>query len=440
MIGETFLGRYRAEHLLGEGGMGRVFLGRQLDDGREVVIKVMHDRFANDLRFRQAFEREMTLMMRFRHPYAVALYDASLEDGVSPCIVMEYVPGVNLAQLVEHHGRLPALRVGMLLGQLGQVLQSAHDNGIVHRDLTPVNIMVMNPDTNQETVKVMDFGLARIGAGPYIPLEKLTGKAQSIGGGTPDYVSPEQVRGEEVDHRGDLYAVGVLLFKVLTGYLPFESATTTEEILRAHLQASPPRFAELGAGSVVPPDIETVVRACLAKFPRERPQSALELVSRYEKALGRPIITGEVATGSMLPAATAHQHDDPRTVMDHLEAWMPEPIAVVKLRGFAHDMGGEFIDSEPGLIRFRLPDPTCPVETAPKGILSLLNLGKKARAAIEHILVELRMEKISSAGAGLLHMTVMMKPQERLQRVGDSVWRDGCHRLCRDLRAYLISR
>lgn len=441
MIGDIFLGRYRAVHLLGEGGMGQVFLGQQLDNDRQVVIKVMHDRFAADPRFRQAFAREMTLMMRFRHPYAVALYDACLSETEKPCIIMEYVAGVTLSQLCEQHGRLSAFRTGQLLAQLGQVLQSAHDNGIIHRDLSPVNVMVVAPNTDRETVKVMDFGLARMGAGPYIPLEKLTGGAQCIGGGTPDFVPPEQVRGEQVDHRGDLYAVGVLLYKLLTGYLPFEKATNTEEILRSHLEATPPRFAEVGAGNAVPPAIEAVVRACLNKQPHERPQSALELVHRYEKALGRQLLHGEPVAGTLSPAPAAVDRLDPRTVMDFLEAWMPEPIAVVKLRGFAHDMGGEFIDSEPGRIRFRLLDPSVPPPpTPPKNLLSLISWGTKPQTPDEHILVELRLEKKEAVGQGLLQMTVMMKPEEKPYLVNDQYWRDCCQQLCRHLRAYMISR
>ncbi len=439
MKAQTFLGRYRAERLLGEGGMGRVYLGQQVDNGRQVVIKVMHDCFATDHRFRQAFEREMRLMMRFHHPNAVELYDAAVGDRGTPCIVMEYIPGVTLNQLVEQNGRLAPLRVGMLLGQLGQVLQAAHDNGIIHRDLSPVNVMVMDPDTDAEFVKVMDFGLARMGAGPYIPLEKLTGEGASIGGGTPDFVPPEQVRGEEVDYRGDLYAVGVLLYKMLTGYLPFEAARTTEEILAAHLKTPPPRFADVGLGQEVPAAVEAVVMACLAKFPEQRPQSAIELAYRYEKALGHKIIHGPVAEGTMLPATATQERLDPRTVMDHLEAWMPEPIAIVKLRGFAEDLGGEFLESEPGLIRFRLPDPTV-VIPAPRGLFSVLQFAKRSQAMAEHILVELRLAKKETTTQNVLDMTVMMTPEEKPNRVDDPSWRTGCQGICRDLRAYFMSR
>jgi serine/threonine-protein kinase len=440
MSGEVFLGRYQALRLLGEGGMGRVFLGRQLDTGREVVIKVMHDHIAANPRFRQHFRREMLLMTRFRHPNAVALYDASGDDCERPCIIMEYVPGVTLDALLQRHGRLDPLRAGRLLGQLCHVLQAAHGAGIIHRDLTPVNVMVMEPDTPRETVKVMDFGLARLGDSPYIPLEKLIGKGLSIGGGTPDYVCPEQIRGDETDHRGDLYSVGVLLFKVLTGYLPFEHTTTTPEILQAHLEAPPPTFADVGAGGVVPRGVEALVQQCLSKYPVERPQSALELARRYETAVKHKILP-EVQDASPPPSVADEPEIDPRAVVDRLEAWMPEPIAVVKLRGFVHDVGGEVIESEPGRIRFRLAEPSAALPQVPSGILARLGLGKKPPPPpVHHALLDLHLRKNDEGRRSRLQITVLMRPEQDRSRAQNGDWLAWCGRVCRDLRAYLISR
>src|SRR5207302_7635646 len=161
MIGRVFQGRYEATRLLGEGGMGRVYLARQLDLGRQVVVKVMHDKIAADPKFRERFERETLLMAQFQHPNAVTLYDASLSDPLGPCIIMEYVRGVNLDHLLAKNGRFSAPRVGRLVGQLCDVLQAAHDAGIIHRDLKPANLMLVDPDSPRERLKVMDFGLAK---------------------------------------------------------------------------------------------------------------------------------------------------------------------------------------------------------------------------------------------------------------------------------------
>jgi eukaryotic-like serine/threonine-protein kinase len=162
MIGRIFLGRYEARRLLGEGGMGKVYLARQHDLGRDVVVKVMHEHIASDQKFRDRFQRETLLMARFHHPGAVTLYDASLDDPNGPCIVMEYVKGQNLETLLGRNGRMNAPRVGRIVGELCEVLQAAHDEGIIHRDLKPANLMIIEPETPRERIKVMDFGLAKL--------------------------------------------------------------------------------------------------------------------------------------------------------------------------------------------------------------------------------------------------------------------------------------
>jgi serine/threonine-protein kinase len=169
----------------------------------------------------------MDFMARFRHPYAVRLLDASLDDPKGPCIIMEYIPGLTLETLLERQGRLGLGRVGKLLGQLCQVLQAAHKVGIIHQDLKPANIMVVEPNTPAEKIKVMDFGLAKLDAKPHIPLEKLTDPNFFSACGTPDYIPPEAVRGDEVDHRGDIYSVGVMLYEMLTGKRPFDFPEVT---------------------------------------------------------------------------------------------------------------------------------------------------------------------------------------------------------------------
>src|SRR5262245_31153112 len=282
MVGRVFMGRYEVQRLLGEGGMGRVFLARQLDLGRQVVVKVMHEHIAADKLFRDRFKREMQLMAHFQHPYAVTLYDASLDDPQGPCIVMEYLRGITLDVLLHRNGRLTPMRVSRLLGQLCEVLQAAHGEGIIHRDLKPANLMVVDPDTPFEIIKVMDFGLAKpLSHDPNLAFPLTHG---DITVGTPGYMCPEQARGEEMDHRGDLYSVGAILFELLAGRLPF-SGGSTMDVLLAHATTEPPRFAEVGAEGVVSPAIEEIILTCLAKSPKDRPSSARDLAERYEKAL-----------------------------------------------------------------------------------------------------------------------------------------------------------
>src|SRR5215831_1385627 len=288
MIGRVFLGRYETVRVLGEGGMGRVYLAKQIDLGRQVVVKVMHDHIASDPKFCERFQRETLLMARFQHPYAVTLYDASLNDPQGPCIIMEYIRGVALDALLKRNGRLTPNRVGRLLGQLCEVLQAAHSQGMIHRDLKPANLMVVDPDTPYEKIKVMDFGLAKLVDSKQITMHKVSDTAADFAVGTPGYISPEQVRGDELDNRSDLYAVGVILFELLTGRLPF-IRPTIEALLDAHAETPPPSFASVGAAGVVSPAVEAVVQRCLCKFAVERPKDAWDLGVCFEKAWGQKI-------------------------------------------------------------------------------------------------------------------------------------------------------
>src|SRR5271165_4093465 len=283
MLGRVFMGRYEALRLLGEGGMGRVYLARQLDLGRQVVVKIMHDHIAADPKFRERFTRETLAMARFQHPYAVTLYDASLNDPQGPCIIMEYIKGVTLDNLLVNNGRLQPARVARLLRMLCEVLQVAHAESIIHRDLKPANLMIVDPDTPYELLKVMDFGLAKL-IQPRGGNMQITESHMEFAVGTPGYICPEQVRGEESDHRGDLYSVGVILFEMLTGRLPFAGRSTMDMLL-AHATEAPPSFADVGARDWVPIAIEEVVNSCLAKDPKDRPQSARDLAEHYETAL-----------------------------------------------------------------------------------------------------------------------------------------------------------
>jgi len=278
MVGRVLLDRYRVVRFLAEGGMSRIYLAQQLDQDRQVAVKVMNTTQLGETRWRDILRREAQLMGRFRHPNSVALYDTLLEEAEQPCLIMEYVPGISLGDLLERHGRLSPRRVGLLLGQLCSVLQAAHQQGLVHRDLKPGNIMVTDADTPNERIKLLDLGLAKLdanaGNGPYFALADFEGAGPPVSG-TPEYLCPEAIRRLPIDHRGDLYSVGIMLFEMLTGKRPFDRPTI-KETLRAQLHAAPPTFAE-GAVDDVPFGIQEVVLACIEKDPVDRPQSAREL-------------------------------------------------------------------------------------------------------------------------------------------------------------------
>ncbi len=465
MLGRIFMGRYETVRLLGEGGMGRVYLARQLDLGRQVVVKVMHDHIAADPKFCERFTRETLLMARFQHPYAVTLYDASLNDPQGPCIVMEYIRGISLDEVLQRNGRLTPARVGRLLYQLCEVLQAAHALGIIHRDLKPSNLMIVDADTPYELLKVMDFGLAKMLTPDQFA--KITQTHTEFAVGTPGYMCPEQARGDEMDGRGDLYSVGVILYELLTGKLPF-SGRSTMDLLLAHVTEEPPPLSI--ANLDVPPAVEEVVRRCLAKTPRDRPRSARELAELYEAALTNasllsalPVLekknvnangTGRrdseekpqqlspldrtmpvpIPSPVSLPNGQENTAGDPLAVVHTLEAWMPERIAEYKLRGFIQDVGGDVVESVPGRIRVRFGGRGS-AYTAPRQSLSWLGIGRRANT----IDMELRMEHADPNRGSLLRITVVFRsPGTDLN--ASLAWRSLCTQIFCDLRGYLMGQ
>jgi serine/threonine protein kinase len=463
MLGRIFMGRYETIRLLGEGGMGRVYLARQLDLGRQVVVKVMHDHIAADAKFRERFTRETLLMARFQHPYAVTLYDASLNDPQGPCIVMEYIRGITLDEVLQNNGRLTPARAGRLLYQLCEVLQAAHALGIIHRDLKPSNLMIVDADTPYELLKVMDFGLAKMLTPDQFA--KITQTHTEFAVGTPGYMCPEQARGDDMDGRGDLYSVGVLLYEMLSGQLPF-SGRSTMDLLLAHVTEEPPPLSTVNLD--VPPAIEEVVCRCLAKSPEDRPRSARELTEMYEAALTNTSLASTlslaegkngksngarraekkaeqpprqdrtvpvpVLSAVPIPNEQENGSNDPFAVVHILEAWMPERIAEYKLRGFIHDVGGEVVESVPGriLVRFGGRSSTY---TAPRQSLSWLGLGRRASM----IDMELRMEHSDPNRASHLRITVIFRaPGTDLN--ANMAWRNLCTQIFCDLRGYLMGQ
>src|SRR5262245_13499296 len=285
MVGKIALGKYRLLRSLGQGSNAEVFLAEPTRyPNYRVVVKRIHDHVVGHAKFRERFEAEIRSMKNFEHPYAVRLLEASVDDPIGPCLVMEYVPGITLEYLLSRTKRLTLERVGRLLGCFCHALQAAHAAGIIHRDLKPANLMVLNAHTPEETLKVMDFGFAGFAAKPHIQLAELTGQGPIHALGTPAYVSPEMIRGDPVDSRSDLYAVGVMLYEMLTGRLPF-NYEYQDKLLAAHVQEAPPRFSRIGCGGI-PAAVEAVVQLALSKFANERQQSALALAESYSFAVG----------------------------------------------------------------------------------------------------------------------------------------------------------
>ena len=251
-----------------------------------------------------------------------------------------------------------------------------------------------------------------------------------------------------MDHRGDLYSVGVMMFELLTGRLPF-TGPSSMDILLAHATEPPPTFAELGLAGCVPREIEELVYDCLAKHPEDRPQAARELADRFDTAVnramakvdsnpGRPGLPPEPESSSGVyraspPASTpSHSSREQAALPFHMEAWMPERIAIVKLRGFVHDAGGEVVESVPGLIKVRLGGRKTPTA----GPLSWIGLGRKSSSLID---VELHLHHLDPTKDNQLTVHVLFRPTHP-SLLADRLWRQKCTQIFIELRAYLMGR
>ena len=449
MVGRTALGKYKLLKPLGAGSNAEVFLAQPGKGGPPVVVKRVHPHVTQHPKFRPLFDAEVASMSNFHHPYAVQFIEASLDDPLGPCLVMEYVPGITLEALLDQEKVLEPERVGRLLGYLGHALHAAHKAGIIHRDLKPANLMVTAAGTGMEALKVMDFGFAGFAAKPHIQLAELTGRGPIQALGTPAYVSPEMIRGDPVDTRSDLYSVGVVLFELLTGRLPFTHANT-EKLLTAHVKDAPPQFRRVGCGHV-PPATEGAVQLALSKYPIERQQSAKELVVDFGRGLGIDFWAAAEPLGwvpppamdvtvTPMPVMRKVPPVDPFQVASVFEVALPERMAAAKIRGFVEDYRGEVLSSEPGVILMQLgvPEGHKPQAATPSGLMRWI--GATRRPAVpkgqEPIEVQLQMDK-PDPNLTRLRVEVACRPVPGYPPDNLAGWKDRCGKVHTLLRQYL---
>ena len=269
LVDEVIADRYRLLSVLGQGGMGSVYKAEHIRMGKALALKILRGDFAQEEGAVERFRDEAQIVSRLSHPHTIAVFDfGEIDDGSGFYLAMEYVPGKDLSVVLRESGALPEARVVDIGEQILGSLAEAHDAGVVHRDIKPGNVMLMQTRSGEDWVKVLDFGIAK--------LRDDAGAAQasttSVGAivGTPNYLAPEQARGDAVDGRADLYAVGCLLHELVTGRPPFQ-APTPMAVVSAHLQAPPPR-ADLAPG--VTRRFADVIQRALAKRPEERFSSA----------------------------------------------------------------------------------------------------------------------------------------------------------------------
>ena len=265
---EPLSDRYELGEILGFGGMSEVHLARDLRLHRDVAVKVLRADLARDPSFYLRFRREAQNAASLNHPSIVAVYDTGEADtpaGPLPYIVMEYVDGVTLRDIVQTEGPLPPQRAIEIIADACQALNFSHRNGIIHRDVKPANIMI----SSTNAVKVMDFGIARAIADGG---NSVTQTAAVIG--TAQYLSPEQARGDTVDARSDVYSLGCVLYEMLTGEPPFVGDSPVA-VAYQHVREDPVAPSKRHAG--ISADLDAVVLKALAKNPENRYQSAAEM-------------------------------------------------------------------------------------------------------------------------------------------------------------------
>ncbi len=280
LVGTTLPGGYQVLELVGIGGMGRVYRAEQQALGRTVAVKVIHPHLLGNENSVARFLTEARAMSQLNHPNSVSVIDFGKTGTDEPYLVMEYLRGHNLAQVQGREGPLELPRIVNVFKQVLAALAEAHAHQIIHRDLKPENIVLEPLRRGGDFVKVVDFGLAKLKAGP--PGTSIT--SPGIVCGTPDYMAPEQGRGDEIDGRSDLYALGVVLFWLLTGRLPFEGTTPTQVVLM-HIKNPIPDPREFAPQRNFSKPLIDVVFKALAKDANQRYQDAFEFADALETVL-----------------------------------------------------------------------------------------------------------------------------------------------------------
>ena len=291
-IGQTLAGRYKIETLLGQGGMSAVYKGTDPNLRRSVAVKLIHPHLASDQDFVRRFEEEAAAVASLRHPNIIQVFDFS-HDGDTYYMVLEYLPGESLDQrLVKLNNRaelMPVTQAAEFMHSLCNAVGYAHDQGMVHRDLKPANVMI----SPKEEVVLMDFGIAKIMGG-----ESHTATGALVG--TIVYMSPEQIRGEPAGPSADIYALGIILYEMVTGRRPFQGENTAATMM-AHLSDPIPDARKYNPNT--PPEIITVIERALDKNPKTRYQSAHDMAADLREFLG---LGSQVHSGIRSQLAAPH--------------------------------------------------------------------------------------------------------------------------------------
>jgi serine/threonine-protein kinase len=298
LVGREIGGRYRVVAKLGEGGMGAVYRGEQISLKRKVAIKVLRPELSADAGLVRRFNAEAELCAKLSHPNTVGIYDFGQDSDGSLYIAMELLEGRSLRHVMQE-GAMPPARAVAIGQQIARSLADAHSHGITHRDLKPDNVMLTERGRERDVVRVLDFGIAKLRDDNKATVNHMTRAGDLVG--TPQYMAPEQIRGEHVDGRTDIYALGAILYEMLTGRLPFEGQSVMA-ILSKHLTEMPVSPSQRRPDLPIPPALDGLVMAAMAKDPAARPPT-MELVGEHLDAIGAQLGLAGGAASASWPAA-----------------------------------------------------------------------------------------------------------------------------------------
>ncbi|MBO6936204.1 MAG: protein kinase [Deltaproteobacteria bacterium] len=401
LIGRVISDRFRIVSLIARGGMGKVYKAEQAPLGREIALKILNPNYQgdHDPEFHKRFYLEASICAKLTHPNTVTIFDYGRTDDDVYFIAMELLEGRTLHRALREDKRIPAERALHIARQVCRSLREAHGLGVIHRDLKPANIFLVKHGDERDFVKVLDFGLVK----------DLDSKGEDLTQtglfmGSPKYMSPEQIRGENVDGRCDVYALGVILYEMLTGKVPFDRANSVN-ILMAHVHEAPPSIAEVAPEAGVEPHIEQIVLKAMAKNPDERFESmdamlvALKRVASqaglavsrsgettlssefaisggstgaYAVVTGDPLDSESGVSPSMTPSdpfapPVATEEPLPESPFDDPQKRKMATLAVVGALGLAAVLGAVLAlsDSDPEPVATEDPAPTEPAQPDP---------------------------------------------------------------------------
>lgn len=276
LLGRILDFKYKIIRQLGDGGMAYVFTAERLHIGDQVAVKILHPELANDATKKRRFQLEAYTTAAVKHPHVVSIFDYDETETGQPYLVLELLNGRTLANYIQRGQHLSATRTVEIITPICRGLNLAHQKGILHRDLKPSNIVLHKLEDGSEVVKLIDFGIVKLIGEDDNPLTQ-----QGFVVGTPEYLSPERYKGLPLDARSDIYSLGILAYRMLTGRVPFSGRTATE-ILQKHLKQPVPPLRLLN--NSISEEVEAVVLRALAKRQEDRQNTSIEFAYQLEEA------------------------------------------------------------------------------------------------------------------------------------------------------------